>query len=93
VEVGGEIYGLKVKGGKEASLVAGGKIGRNFGGKGWAEVLNGGQGLTLAGQHRVAILRQVSRLMAVDDLGQGNHLTAPQVIAKRSIKALMRTLA
>ena len=47
----------------------------------------------MAGQHDVAILCLVGRLMAADDLSERDHLITPQAIEKRSIRALMRTLA
>jgi hypothetical protein len=77
----------------QASFVTGGTTRQHLRRQGRAAGFHGGQGLALAGQHHVAILLQVGRLVAADDVGEGNHLTTPQAIEKRSIRALMRTLA
>jgi len=77
----------------EAFLVAGRTTGQHARRQGRAAGFHGGQRLAVAGQNGLAILLQVGRLMATDDVGESNHLTVPHAIEKRSIKALMRTLA
>lgn len=52
-----------------------------------------GKGLALTGQQHMRILRKAGAPETIDDRRKRNHLTAPQRIAKRSIKALMRSLA
>lgn len=76
----------------EVSFVAGGTTRQHLWRHSRAAGFHGGQGLPLAGQHCVAILRQVSRFVAGNDFRK-RDLTTHQAIAKRSIKALMRTLA
>ena len=57
-----------------------------------ATALHRRQRLMLAGQQAVLVALQQRRLEALDQLGQGDHSTVPQVTAKRFISSLMRTL-
>ena len=58
-----------------------------------AAELHGVQGLALTGQRAGTVLRQVIGSKMINEGGQGDHLTTPQSIVKRFIKASMRTLA
>jgi hypothetical protein len=58
-----------------------------------AAVLHGVQGLALAGQRAGTVLRQEGLPKAFNEGGQRDHLTTPQSILKRLIKASMRALA
>ena len=51
-----------------------------------------GQGLPVAGQQPIPMTLQQRGLEALDQPGQRDHSTVPQVSAKRSISALMRVL-
>ena len=56
-------------------------------------VLHGIQGLALTGQCAGAVLRKEGWPKALNEGGKRDHLTTPQSILKRLIKASMRALA
>ena len=76
----------------QALLVAGRAFGQHENPRAGAAPLHGGQGVALAGQNGVVVLRQAICLKAFDDRCQGDHLTPAQSMLKRFIKASMRTL-
>ena len=63
------------------------------GGHAGAAVRHGVQGLPVAGQQGLVILRQEGQREALDEGCQRDHFTAPQPMAKRAIKASMRASA
>ncbi len=79
--------------GHQTGLVTGAARRQETRRQGGAALLHGGEGLTLAGQQGLAILPEVVRLEAGDDIGEGDHLTVPHWIEKRLIKASIQALA
>lgn len=76
-----------------AALVATGRALREHArGEAGATALHRRQCLVLAGQQAVLMALQELRLETLDDFGQGDHSTVPQLRVKRLIKPSMRTL-
>jgi len=63
---------------------------QHAGGRRGSAVLHGGHGLQVTGQSSVRVLREVGACKALDEAGQCDHLTRPQSMLKRLIKASMR---
>jgi hypothetical protein len=58
-----------------------------------AALAQGGQRPQVLGAEPVTVLRQEIRFEGLDDLREADHLSAPQAMENRSIRALMRSRA
>ena len=79
--------------GHKHPLLAGEAVRLHAGAEGVAAGLHGRERLALLGQQLIGVLGQQRCFELLDERGQAHHFTPPQVMAKPSIKELIRVVA